>query len=86
MHVNLPDNAEAAPHHAARGAARLFQLTMGDPPTPWPIYLLRQGLLLLVDGIDARYGQARAVKGDAVRTTESHSRTAGDRNASPQGN
>lgn len=71
MQANAPDKAAAALPPASRGLARVLKQTVGDPPTPWPIYLLRQGLLLMVDGIDARYGTGTAGKDEAVRAAGS---------------
>jgi hypothetical protein len=74
---NALDQAAAAPPSVSRGVARVFQQTVGDPPTPWPIYLLRHGLLLLVDGIDARYGAGAADTGEAPRPTVTRPRSPG---------
>lgn len=70
---SAPDKTALVPPSARRGVARVFQQTVGDPPTPWPIYLLRNGLLLLVDGIDARYGTGRSANDEVTRSSESRS-------------
>jgi hypothetical protein len=52
---------------APRFASRVMRQTFGELPPQWPILLLRQGLLLLVDGIDARYGLGQSPNGKAAR-------------------